>query len=500
MSPTPIISIAQMRAMDAAAPLLGVPTRGLMENAGEALAQAVMARFSPRPTAILCGPGANGGDGWVCARLLHRAGWPVWVETLVSRDALRGDPADAAAAFAGPIMALGDPACPAAALAVDALFGAGLNKPLEGAARAAALAWAHRPEAVVAADTPSGVPGDGGPPLGDVAFRAGLTVSFEALKPAHVLEPWRSFCGETIIASIGMPPQAFASAGAPLATANGPALWGAAFPRPGVEAHKHSRGHVMVVSGGLVQTGAARLAAISALRAGAGLVTVLSPPDAVRVHAAHLTAVMLREIPDLAALEAAIKEADAVVIGPALGLAADFQDHVLAVCRGGAPAVLDADVFSLFRDQAQNFFQALRPSDVLTPHRGEFQRVFPELLEVTPNRIAAAKAAAILARATVLLKGPDTVIAAPDGRCAVNGAGTPYLATAGSGDVLAGVIAGLLAQGMDSFLAASAGAWLHGQCGEALGPGLIAEDLPSALPGALRSVLERRSTLGETEA
>lgn len=488
MTPTPIISTAQMRAMDAAAPGFGAPVRALMERAGETVAEAIAARFSPRPTAVLCGPGANGGDGWVCARALHSAGWPVWVETLVPRDSLSGDAADAASAFSGPVVALGDPTAPAAELAVDALFGAGLSRPLDGPARDAALKWASRPDAVVAVDVPSGLPGDGGPPLDQIAFRAGLTVSFEALKPAHVLEPGRSLCGEVVLVSIGMPAAAVAAAGRPVAVANGPALWGHHFPRPGVEAHKHARGHVMVVSGGLTQTGAARLAAVGALRAGAGLVTVLSPPDALMVHAAHLTAVMLRKVSEPAALAEAVADARAVVVGPALGLAADKREAVMAVARGPSPAVLDADVFSLFRDDPETLFADLRPTDVLTPHVGEFNRVFPGVTAAARNRIEAAKEAAGKAGAIVLLKGPDTVIAAPDGRCAVNATGTPYLATAGSGDVLAGIIAGLIAQGMDSFLAACAGAWLHGRCGEALGPGLTAEDLPGALPSVLRQM------------
>jgi hydroxyethylthiazole kinase-like uncharacterized protein yjeF len=326
--------------------------------------------------------------------------------------------------------------------------------------------------------------------LGEIAFRAGLTVSFEALKPAHVLEPGRSLCGEVVIAPISMPPGAIAAAGRPLAVENAPALWLANFPQPGVSAHKHARGHAMVVSGGMTQTGAARLAAIGALRAGAGLVTVLSPPDAVMVHAAHLTAVMLKKIMDEDALAEAVTGASVVVIGPALGLAADKREGVLAVLRSPARAVLDADVFSLFRGEPDTLFAALRAGDVLTPHLGEFNRVFPGLLASKPNRIEAAKEAAARAGAVVLLKGPDTVIAAPDGRCAVNGVGTPYLATAGSGDVLAGIIAGLVAQGMESFFAACAGAWLHGRCGEALGPGLIAEDLPGALPSILCEVLQ----------
>lgn len=477
-----IITVAQMRAIDAAAAASGVATRTLMENAGRRVAEAIAARFSPAPTAVLCGPGNNGGDGWVAARHLRDMGWPAWVETLTPRAALRGDAADAANAWTGDVHPLGE-GNPMAELFVDALFGAGLSRALDG--ECARLAATLPPERVVAIDVPSGVAGDSGKPIGDAYFRAALTVTFVRKKPAHVLEPGRSHCGEVVIADIGVSEEIVAQQGVKLHE-GGWELWRDAFPWPWRQTHKHARGHAIVVSGGAGRTGAARLAARAALRVGAGLVTVLSPSDAMAENAAHLTAIMLREAPDERAYADAACQVQSMVIGPAFGLDALHRKQVLALLDtpGRAPCVLDADALSLLAPLAR----ACDARDVLTPHIGEFNRMFPDLLVTSASRIEAACAAAARAGCAVLLKGPDTVVAAPDGRAVVNSSGTPFLATAGAGDVLAGLIAGLIAQGMTSFDAAALAAWLHGRCGEVIGPGLIAEDLTEALPSVLNSL------------
>jgi ADP-dependent NAD(P)H-hydrate dehydratase / NAD(P)H-hydrate epimerase len=479
-----------MRAIDAACPALGVSTHSLMENAGRAVADAIAARFTPRPIAVLCGPGNNGGDGYVAARLLAERGWPVTVHALAPRKALTGDAADAARAWTGALTALGD-APLEAELYLDALFGAGLSRPLEG--HAARLAQTLAPERVVAVDVPSGLGGDAGKPLGDACFRAGLTVTFVCKKPAHVLAPGRGLCGEIVLAHIGAPAAAVAAQNIAL-WENDPAHW--ALPWPVHDAHKHARGHVMVASGPHMRSGAARLAARAALRIGAGLVTVLSPPDALTENAAQLTAIMLREVASPQRLVDAVADAGALVIGPAFGVDAR-AGGVLATAlmkRERCPFVLDADALTLSAPIEQPLFS---PRDVLTPHVGEFERLFPGLLEASPSRIEAAREAATRSGAVVLLKGPDTVIAAPDGRAIINTSGTPFLATAGAGDVLAGMIAGLIGQGMPSFEAAAAAAWLHGKAGEALGPGLIAEDLTERLPDLLNALappgLRRRS-------
>lgn len=269
---------------------------------------------------------------------------------------------------------------------------------------------------------------------------------------------------------------------------NEPDLWLERFPWPRPETHKHARGRLAVVSGGPWSTGASRLAARGGLRIGAGLVTLLSSREAAAVNAAHLEAVMLRVFDDPEQLHGLAENADAVVIGPAAGLDEATAANVMALVRTGAALVLDADALTVFRNNPGALFSALDRDDVLTPHEGEFERIFPDLL-AGGDRASAAAAAAKRAGAIVLLKGSETLIAAPDGRLAINGPASPWLATAGSGDVLAGFIGGLMAQGMDSFEAACAGAWIHAACADAFGPGLIAEDLPDLAPGVLRRLL-----------
>lgn len=488
-----IITVEQMRAIDAASAQAGVPTPVLMENAGRAVASAIAERFSPRPTAVLCGPGANGGDGWVTARALQERGWPVWVETLVPRDALQGDVADAASAWRGATYAIGEEN-PMAELFVDALFGAGLSRPLEGHAARLARALASTPHRAVSIDVPSGLLGNEGAPLGDICFHAGLTVTFVRKKPAHVLMPGRAYCGEIVVADIGAPESVVTAQDISLFE-NGPAVWRNAMPWPEVDAHKHERGHAMVASGGHTRTGAARLSAYAALRVGAGLVTVLSPSDAIAENAAQLTAIMLRAADNADVLAESARNAQAMVIGPAFGVEQGHWDKLKPVIemRPRCPLVLDADALTLMAPLTHG----LEPSDVLTPHVGEFRRVFPGLLSNSASRIEAARAAAAYARCVVLLKGPDTVIAAPDGRALVNTTGTPFLATAGSGDVLAGLIAGLVAQSMDSFLAAGAAAWMHGQAAERFGPGLTAEDIGSLIPRVLNDLAPNAWRAGE---
>lgn len=474
-----ILTVDEIKAAERAAIAAGATESGLMERAGKAVADAVCARWTPRPTAVLCGPGNNGGDGYAVARLLKRRGWPVWVE----RD---GPPSTAAARemasrWRGLSRALtGDDS--QAELVVDALFGAGLSRPLEGAAAARARAADRRK--VVAIDIPSGVHGDTGRD-GGASFAAALTVTFHRLKPAHVLQPSRGACGEIVVADIGLPPPSSNL------FVNRPALWLRHFPWPGEHSHKHARGRLAVVSGGPWNTGAARLAARGGLRIGAGLVTVLASTDALASNAAHLEAIMLREIEAETDLVRAAEAADAVVIGPACGVGPYTANQVQALVKTGAALIVDADAITSFQEDPARLYAMLDRDDVMTPHPGEFERIFPGLLSRAPERISAVREAARLAGCVVLLKGPDTVIAAPDGRAAVNIEAAPWLATAGSGDVLAGFIAGLVAQGMDSFEAACAAAWIHAEAGAAFGPGLIAEDLPDLAPSVLKRLYGR---------
>jgi hydroxyethylthiazole kinase-like uncharacterized protein yjeF len=480
-APRQILTTAQTAAADQAAIAAGTPGVVLMERAGAAVAEAVAARFRPQATHVLCGPGNNGGDGYVAARLLKARGWRVDVRAL--GEPSTGDAQAARALWDGPVGRLQGEL--PEGLCIDALFGAGLSRPLDGPAAGVAQRLAASPERVVAVDVPSGVPGDTGKPLGP-SVCAGLTVTFHAKKPAHVLEPGRGRCGEIVVADIGL------GATSAQLFENGPELWGGHFPWPDVDAHKHSRGRLIVVSGEAWSTGAARLAARGGLRIGAGLVTVFSPRDALAVNAAHLEAVMLRGFDTDLELETGAEDADAAVVGPAAGVTETTLLNVLALARTGAALVIDADAISVFRDDPEELFSVLDRDDVLTPHPGEFERLFKGVLAGSPERITAARRAAERAGAVVLLKGPDTVIAAPDGRAAVNVNGAPWLATAGSGDVLAGFIGGLVAQGMESFEAACAGAWIHAEAGEGFGPGLISEDLPGLAPAVLRRLWEAR--------
>ena len=483
-----ILSVAQMTAADRAAIDGGVPGLLLMERAGSAVAEAIQARWSPRPVLVLCGPGNNGGDGYVAAARLAGAGWPV---SLAAMDPgrLRGDAAEAAKGWTGEVRPLAKAeALAPGGLVVDAIFGTGLARPLDDAAQGALRRTSSRGAHLVAVDLPSGLSGDTARPLG-FAPQAVLTVTFHAKKPCQVLEPGRDLCGEVVVADIGIPPGAVRGA---RLWENHPANWAARLPWPGAQSHKHDRGRLVVVSGNMWSTGAARLAARSGLRVGAGLVTVLSPVGALSVNAAQLEAVMVRPFETDAELQRAAADADAAVIGPAAGVNNATVLNLKALARTGAALLVDADALSVFHDDPEDLFSVLDRDDVLTPHVGEFERVFPGLLAASPERITAAREAAARAGAVVLLKGPDTVVAAPDGRAAVNTNATRWLATAGSGDVLAGLIGGLMSQGMDSFEAACAGAWIHGEAGTAFGPGLISEDLPGLIPAVLKRLWEAR--------
>lgn len=480
-----ILTVAEMTAADRYAPEHGVPSLTLMENAGDAVADEIVKRWQPRKATVLCGPGNNGGDGFVVARLLNARGWDVRVASLSHPEALKGDAAHMAGLWSGEIKPLSRQVLNGAELVVDALFGAGLQRPLEGIARDTVLALNEMKVPVVAIDIPSGVHGDFGHALGDVYVRAEVTVTFFRMKPAHVLMPGRLLCGQVVVAQIGIPDAVLESI-RPTIFLNDPTLWGHAFPRPDPLGHKYSRGHALIVSGPAHATGAARLAARGALRIGAGLVSVASPPDAVAVNAAHLTSIMVKPFEGQNGLCTLLKDKriNAVVIGPGCGVGEATKELVAAAMN--AKCVVDADALTSFQGKPEVLFRLMGPGKILTPHEGEFERLFPGLLARSANRIDAVRAAAKEAGCVVLLKGPDTAIAKPSGRVCIATNAPPQLATAGSGDVLAGFIAGLLAQGMPLFEAAAAGVWLHGEAANLFGPGLISEDLPEQLPALFR--------------
>ncbi|WP_309084497.1 NAD(P)H-hydrate dehydratase [Chelativorans sp.] len=471
----------------------------LMRNAGAAVTAEILARHADAAGFdVLCGPGNNGGDGYVVARLLHERGLSV----RVWRDAEPRSGSDAARAAAEwPLRAgpLGDFGPEPGWVVVDALFGAGLDRPVEGAYAAVLERAAAAKAPAIAVDLPSGVSGDSGMVLG-AALPARLTVTFFRKKPGHLLYPGRSLCGETVVADIGIRAELL-DAIRPRCRENAPALWAGLLPRPEADTHKYRRGHVGVFSGGPAATGAARLCARGAARIGAGAVTLLSPTAALAVNAIHLTSIMLRRVEELDELAAFRRgrEAAAYVLGPGFGVgdkARIFATSLLRAETGHAPAhlVLDADGISAFAAEPALLFAAAASSEgslVLTPHLGEFARLFPDLAaDAQLSKLGKARAAAARSGAVVLLKGPDTVVATPKGQALINANATPYLATAGSGDVLAGMIAGLLAQGMPAFEAAAAAVYLHAEAGRAVGPGLIAEDLPEALPQVLRGFIE----------
>jgi NAD(P)H-hydrate epimerase len=475
-----LLTPAEMGEADHAAVAAGVAGAQLMETAGGAVAAIVMERWSPRPVTVLCGPGNNGGDGFVAARRLAAAGWPVRLGLLGERARLTGDAAHHAALWQEAVHPLTPALLDGTELVIDAIFGAGLSRDVDATARAVIEALAARRLPVVAVDVPSGLDGATGAVRG-AAAPAAVTVTFFRKKPGHLLLPGRALCGELVLVDIGIPAGVLVRI-APRTHENGPAQWLEAYPWPRLDAHKYRRGHALV-AGGEIMTGAARLAARAAARIGAGLVTVAAPAAAWPIYATALTGVIVRPVAraeDFAELLADARR-NAILIGPGAGASAATRHQVLAALATRRAVVLDADALTVFAEKPPVLFAAVNGACVLTPHDGEFARLFA----VSGDRLARARAAASLSRAVVLLKGPDTVIAAPDGRAVINANAPPDLATAGSGDVLAGLITGLLAEGLDPFRAACAACWLHGDAAADFGPGLVAEDIIDRLPVAL---------------
>lgn len=481
-----LLTPEQMGQADQAAITSGVPGFELMEAAGRAVAAALQARWRPCPVLVLCGPGNNGGDGFVVGRLLQEAGWKVTLALLGKRDALRGDAARHAARWQGQIRSMHTGLLDGVELVVDALFGAGLSRDVDGLAAEMLCAVEQRGLPVCAVDMPSGVDGATGQVRG-VAVQAALTVTFFRKKPGHVLFPGRALCGDIVVADIGIP-EAVLDSVAAATFENAPPLWNHSFPWPENETHKYRRGHVLV-SGGARMTGAARLVAMAAARVGAGLVTVAVPPEAWSVYAAALTSIMV-ECVEEGVLAPALedKRRNVIVLGPGAGVTQQTRLNVLAAAAAGRALVLDADALTVFADKPKQLFSALRGPCVLTPHDGEFARLF----QVEGDRLSRARVAAKRSGTVVILKGADTVVAEPGGRAVINSSAPPWLATAGAGDVLSGMVGGLLAQGMPVFESACAAVWLHGEAAALAGPGMISEDLPSLLPQVLRQLYAQR--------
>src|SRR6516162_4629726 len=452
----------------------------------ELLTTAEMAEADRRTIAAgVAGPGNNGGDGFVAARFLAERGYRVRVLLVGDPNRLKGDAALAAQRWEGPTIAAAPAALTPADIVIDALFGAGLDRRVEGVARAMIEAMNAAP-CVHAVDLPSGINGTTGVVMG-LAVNATETVTFFRRKTGHVLLPGRLHCGNVRIADIGIATSVLDQI-KPRISINAPDLWAKSFPLPRVEGHKYTRGHAVVVSGGLSSTAAARLAARGALRAGAGLVTIATPREALAVNAAASLAVMVRPVDGADELVRFLDDSrrNVVLLGPGGGVGQPMRDLVMAALKGERAVVLDADALTSFAQEPQTLCAAIRrraKATVVSPHEGEFSRLFKALADESLSKLERARRAAEISGAVVLLKGPDTVVAARDGHAAITDNAPPWLATAGSGDVLAGIVAGCLAQGMPGFEAAAAAVWLHGEAGTAAGPGLIAEDLPEAVPG-----------------
>ena len=465
----------------------GTPGTLLMQNAGEAVADEIKRRYTPRPVSVLCGPGNNGGDGFVAAAALAQSGWPVRVALLGDAEALRGDALFYARRWRGAIEALTPAVIDNAELVIDALFGSGLNRRLDPNVRDVLGYASRRALPLVAVDIPSGIMGDSGENTG--AAPAVCTVTFMRKKPGHLLLPGRDACGDVVVADIGITQDVLDSLAVDT-WENTPALWRAKLPQWQANSNKYSRGHALLY-GGYPMTGAARMAARAAARSGAGLTTIAVPEQAFAIYAAALTSIMAQPLArneDFARLLADARYT-AFSIGPGAGVSDATRLRALDMLKTGKPVVIDADAISVFASRPDELFQGIRGDCVITPHEGEFKRIF----DVSGDKLARAREAARRSGAVVVLKGSDTVIAAPDGRAIINSNAPPTLATAGSGDVLGGFILGLLAQKMDAFPAAAAAVWLHGAAAAGFGAGLLAEDLPDLLPAVLRQLEQTAS-------
>lgn len=488
-----ILTPQEMAEADRRTIAAGTPGIELMERAGSAIARVAAGEAKAgRRIAIVCGPGNNGGDGFVAARMLREQGFEIRLFLLGARATLTGDAAKAAVRWNGKVEPFDSAALAETDLVIDALFGAGLSRDLDGEARRMVEAISASGVPVVAVDLPSGIDGASGQVRG-AAIRAAHTVTFCRMKPGHLLLPGRMHCGRVTVADIGIPDRIVREVAGRIFL-NAPDVWIGAFPWPRVEGHKYRRGHAVVISGPMYATGAARLAAGAALRMGAGLVTAAAPRAALPVLAASLEAVMVREAQGAAGLKKLLadKRLNAVLLGPGNGVGRGTKAAVEVAAKAGRALVLDADAISSFTGESGKLAKLLkvnRIQAVLTPHDGEFAKLFAsdsvQILQIE-SKIEKVRAAARLLGAVMLLKGADTVVASPDGRAVISNNAPPWLATAGAGDVLGGIILGLVAQGVPTFKAACAAAWLHGEAATEAGFGMTAEDLAPALKPVLR--------------
>lgn len=481
-----ILTAEEMKNAEAAAIAQGVSGFQLMTNAGTAAAQAILRTFQPTPVLILCGPGNNGGDGFIIAQRLKKAGWTVRVACPLKRPALTGDAGQAALKWEGDIENLNSNLfVHQTGLIIDAVFGTGFDRELEPELKMLFDKIRARKIPVVAIDVPSGLHASTGT-VDPGTLKAALTITFCRKKVAHTLLPGKDYCGDVTVADIGIT-DAMVAGVKTSCFENNPALWLKNYPQPTVESHKYTRGHA-VVYGGEKRTGATCLAAAAAQKIGAGAVTITSPSKAWPVYSSYRASLMVDECNDVGELKAILRDErkNVVLLGPGAGADDNLRAAVeAALSFSHKSCVLDADVFSAYQGRAKELFDKLSPACVLTPHAGEFEKLFGTL---DGSKLDRARKAAEVSHAVIVLKGADTVIAAPDGAAVINTNAPPLLATAGSGDVLAGFIAGLIAQGMPSFMAAAAAVWLHGETAKKYGFCLTSEDIISTLNQSVRII------------
>jgi len=483
-----LLTCAEMRSAETLSCAKGkLDLYDLMQNAGAAVAQAVQKRWRPCRVLVMCGPGNNGGDGFIAAEFLRKAGWPV-IAGAMKVDGQAREVARAKGEWEGETLLLDEELLNGAELVIDALFGTGLKRPLEGGTVQIVEKLNRSGLPVISADLPSGIDGDTGHILG-AAVKAKVTVTFFRKKRGHVLFPGSSFCGEIIVSDTGMEDSVLDDV-FPSVAGNDPELWINLLPRPRPEQHKYDRGHVLIY-GGPEMTGATRMAARAVQRIGAGMVTLAAPRRVKQLYAVALESVLVKQAEDSTEWRELLsdKKKNAILIGPGAGVSEEKKQFVLEALSSRKACVLDADALTVFSGSPEVLFEALHPCCVLTPHEGEFARLFPSIAgKAEVDKISRTSAAAKTAGCVVLLKGSDTVIASPEGPAVVNHNAPPWLATAGAGDVLAGMIAGIMAQGVTPFTAAAAAAFIHGLAAAEFGPGLIAEDLVDKIPGVLKKL------------
>ena len=476
-----VLTTKETRAIEQQTVSSGTSFYTLMQTAGAAVYKEITKHFLPHVTVVLCGPGNNGGDGYVVANLLEQAGWAVKVATKSFSTHMSDFAIEHRNNYKGEVVDLNAAALQNCDLVVDGLFGTGLTRSLSDDYATIVEMINESSIDCVAIDIPSGINTDTGEIMG-TAIKAHTTVTFSYRKPGHLLMPGKAYTGKLICKPIGL---ANLKENDIHLTVNRPSLWYEQLPAPRLTDHKYNRGHLLV-RGGEEMTGAARLAAASARRVGAGMVTLACAPSVRQIYALSAPGLITTTLDKENSFKTRLleKPKSAALLGPGNGVTKETRMAVLDTLDTKTPCVLDSDALTVFQKDPQTLFDHITGPCILTPHAGEFKRLF----DLSGDKVTQARKAAQISGAVVLFKGPDTVIAHPDGLVVVQDNAPPTLATAGTGDVLAGLISGLMAQGLSPFTAACIATWIHGEAASAFGLGLIAEDLIEAIPGIIKTL------------